>query len=164
MGYKNWLVIIAIITAVAGAWFWLRPTEQQRIRKQFLNLADAISKNPQEGNAATAMKMLALGNLLDEKVTIDLRDFPYNGDNSAETIVSLASRGRALFNTITIDILDLETVLEQPDQATSHCVLKATLLSDSYQDSTVRHVLTSLRKVDNTWRFQAVREDDILQK
>lgn len=164
MGYKHWLVSLAIIVAVAATWFWLRPTEQQRIRTQFLSLAEAISKNPQEGNAAHAMKMLALGNLLAENVSVDLREFPYNGDNSAETIVSLATRGRSLFDVISIDIIEVETTLEQPDQATSRCVLKATLQSTSYNDNTVRHVLTRLRKVDNQWRFASVQEDDLLQK
>ncbi|HQL88761.1 MAG TPA: hypothetical protein PLH67_14180, partial [Lentisphaeria bacterium] len=100
MKLKNWLISLAIIVAVAGAWFWFRPTEQQRIRKQFFSLAEAVSKNPQEGNAAHAMKMLALGNLLADNVSIELRDFPYNGDISAESVVSLATRGRALFDVI----------------------------------------------------------------
>ncbi len=164
MKLKNWLISLAIIVAVAGAWFWFRPTEQQRIRKQFFSLAEAVSKNPQEGNAAHAMKMLALGNLLADNVSIELRDFPYNGDISAESVVSLATRGRALFDVISIEILEVETNLEPPDQASSRCVLRATLKSTNYSDSAVRHVMTKLRKVDNQWRFVGVQEDDLLKK
>jgi len=165
MKLKNWLISITITVAVvAVGWFFFRPTEQQRIRRQFFSLAEAVSKNPQEGNAANAMKMLSLGNLITDNVSIELRDFPYNGEISAESVISLATRGRALFDVISIEILEVETTLEPPDQATSRCVLKATLKSTNYNDSAVRHVMTKLRKIDNQWRFTGVQEDDLLKK
>ena len=164
MNYKYWLICLAVVLAVVGAWYKLRPTEQQRIRKQLLQMAEAINKNPQEGNAAHAMKMLALGNLLAENVTVELQDFPYNGDNSAETIVSLASRGRTVFNNINLRLLEQEIDLTDYDEALVRCVWKVDLESSAYNDSSVRHVLMHLRKIDNTWRLEQIRDDDILKK
>lgn len=164
MNYKHWLICLAIIAAIVVTWFQLRPTEQQRIRKQLLHLAETINKNPQEGNAAHAMKMLALGNLLCENVTIELQDFPYNGENSAETLVSLASRGRTVFNNISLQLLEQEIILTTPERAQARCVWKVNLASSAYNDSNIRHVLMQLQKVDDKWLLEQVLDDDILKK
>lgn len=155
---------LLVVGVAAGLFFWLRPSEEKRIRKQFRRLSEAVAKSGDEGNASTAMKMLALGNLLHEQVDIDVRDFPYNGEQSAETLVSLASRGRSYFRGISVDIYDIEVILIDHELADARCVVHVAVDSENYRDSDVRHFMASLAKVDKTWRFTGFREDELLRK
>jgi hypothetical protein len=156
--------LLLVVGVAAGLFFWLRPSEEKRIRKQFQRLSEAIAKSGDEGNASAAVKMLALGNLLHEQIDIDVRDFPYNGEQSAETLVSLVSRGRSYFRRIAVEFYDIEVMLVDHELADARCVVQVAVESDNYRDSGVRHFMASLAKVDKTWKFTGCREDELLRK
>lgn len=165
---KHWwlplLKLLLVAAVAAGLFYWLRPSDEKRIRKQFQRLSEAIAKSGEEGNASAAVKMFALGNLLNEQIDISIRDFPYNGEQSAETLVSLATRGRSFFRTISVDIYDIEVIQIDHELADARCVAQVAIESDNYRDNGVRHVMASLAKIDKTWKFTGFREDELLRK
>jgi hypothetical protein len=164
--YRWRLLFKSLLLAVvaAGLFYWLRPSEQKLIRKQFHRLCQAVEKSGEEGNASTTVKMLTLGNLLHEQVDVSIRDFPYNGEQSAETLVSLAMRGRSFFRSISVDVYDLEVILIDEELADLRCVARVSIVSENYHDQDIRHFMASLAKIDKSWVFTGFREDDVLRK
>ena len=163
MKNKSILIAIAAISAVVAGYFLLQ-TEEGRIKRQFDKLTEVVGKNPQEGNTATAIKMLSLGNLLCEKVEIEIKGFPENGENSSESLVSLATRGRNVFTSINIKLLDIETEVLSKDTATSRCSVRVNLSSQSYSMDEIRSFKADMKKIDGKWLFAAFREDELLVK
>ena len=47
--------LLLVVGVAAGLFFWLRPSEEKRIRKQFQRLSEAIAKSGDEGNASAAV-------------------------------------------------------------------------------------------------------------
>lgn len=162
--WRPLLKLLLVAGVAAGLFYWLRPSEEKRIRKQFQRLCEAIEKSGDEGNASAAVKMFALGNLLHEQIDISIRDFPYNGEQSAETLISLATRGRSFFRTISVDIYDIEVILIDHELADARCVARVAVESDNYRDHGVRHFMASLAKIDKSWQFTGFREDELLRK
>lgn len=163
---KNFLLyrvipLLAIATVVAA--YFLLQTETGKIKGQFKNLAEAVNKPQGEGNTSTAIKMFSLGNLLCENVHVNIKNFPYNENLSSETLVSLASRGRAYFESISITILDVETTVNN-NEATSRCAAKIILNSPNYNINEIRNFKAELKKIDGTWKFEAFKEDEIIVK
>lgn len=162
--FKPLLQLLLVAAVAAGLFYWLRPSDEKRIKKQFQRLSEAVAKHGEEGNASTAIKMFALGNLLNDQVDIRIRDFPFNGEQSADTLISLASRGRSYFRRIEVDIYEIEILLHDHEQADARCVARVSVESDQYRDHGVRHFMASLAKVDKEWKFIGFREDELLTK
>lgn len=162
--YRQALYLVVAVLGVAVLVWWLRPSDQRRIRKQFQRLCQTLNKVSPENNSTTALKMLTFGYLFTDQIEIRLRQFPYNGVMSAELLTSQAARGRALCETIALQPLDLGITLDTPESATVLCVFKARLVTPYALYDEVRHFQASLRKVDNSWRFSGFADDGILEK
>lgn len=162
--YRQALYLVVAVLGVAALVWWLRPNDQRRIRKQFHRLCETLNKVSPENNSTTALKMLTFGYLFTDRIAISLRQFPYNGEMSAELLTSQAARGRALCETIALQPLELDITVDTPESATVLCVLKVRLQSPHALHDEVRHFQASLRKVDNAWRFSGFADDGILEK
>lgn len=163
---KNIELIIAI-AVLGGILFYVFQGESRKVRKQFVSLANAVSKPAGEGNASMAMKMVTLSNLLHDTVSINIKDFPFNSEMPADELVSLCSRGRVYFDYLQITILDVETEFTSKTKAVARCAVKLQTRSRTgdYNFDEIREFSSELVKGENKkWRFASFRQDELLQK
>ncbi len=163
------ILVIAGIAAIAVICLlvWRMRSDKYLVRKQFRAICEAVSKSSGEGNAAMTVKMLTLGNLLDDTVMVDLKAFPWNGVSSGEELVSLAVRGRSFVDYLQIDALEIETDFPEPGRAVARCAVRVAARSKQGYDypAEIRSVMSELRKVDGrTWRFQSFLEDELIRR
>ncbi len=152
------------VLAAATAFVLFGRSEKSKIKKRFTEIADTVSKRPGEGNIAAAAKMLALGGMLTDNVTVEISDLPHWREMTSEDIVSLAARGRGYMDELHISILDVETEILGEDKARSRCRAKVRLKS-SYSSFNENRIFTAdLVKQDGKWRFSAFREDNLIKK
>ena len=163
---KKLLAILALLLIVAIGAYCLCNTEARRVRRRFDALAEAVSKESGEGNIAMVIKMETLGNLLDEKVTIRLREYPYEPQASNSELVSLATRGRTFFKELSISIVDVESTFDTKEYVFSRCTakIKGTGKNDQQIYDEFRHFSAELCKRDGKWRFCVFQEENMLKR
>ena len=164
---KKYIEIGLVVVVLGFLAYYVCQGEARKVRKQFVAIANAVSKPSGEGNIAMGVKMATLSNLLDDKVTIVIKDFPFNGELSAEELVSLASRGRSFFDYLEITILDVETVFTSKTTAVSRCAAKVRTRSKTgdYNYDEVREFTSDLVKGENKkWLFASFKQDELLKK
>lgn len=156
------LVLLAVALA-AGA-YCLYNTDARRVRRRLDDLAEAVSKESGEGNIVMVFKMQTLGNLLDDRVSVYLRDYPFPNETSNAELVSLATRGRTYFHSLSVSIVETEVELLGGEQARCRCSARVNGSSQDRSYRETRFFDADLRKIDGEWRFRAFREDNLLKK
>lgn len=160
--------IIPIIAVVAIAVIFVVrfvKSDSVKIKKSFSDIAEAVSKQPGEGNLAMGVKMIALGNMLDETVSMEIKYLPVETAISAEDLVSLATRSRNLFDEIRIDLIDIEIKSVEPERAKARCTAKVKVVSQYSSNFDEKRVCDAeLIKKDGKWIFHSFKEDSIVKK
>lgn len=160
-------VVALLLVAILCVYVWKRmhPSDKEVIAERVASLAERVSKPEGEGNAAMALKMNALPGLFTDTFTVDLRDFPFNGQHSATEMTSEVARARAMFSSIELTFYDVTVTLDSPDTATASFTARAQCSAQQapgYNETREMHC--QLRKVDGTWRFASFREEAVLVK
>ena len=158
-------VVALLLVAVLCVYVWKRmhPSDKQVIAERVASLAERISKPEGEGNAAMALKMNALPGLFTDTFTIDLRDFPFNGQHSATEMTSEVARARAMFSSIELAFYDVTVTVDGPDTATASFTARANCSNRQAQGyNETREMHCQLRKIEGTWRFASFREEAVL--
>ena len=164
---KKYIEIGLAVVVLACILYYVCQSETRKVHKQFLAIANAVSKPSGEGNIAMGVKMTALSNLLNDKVVISIKDFPFNSKMPADELVSLATRGRSYFDYMEITILDVETEFTSKTTAVSRCAAKVRSRSRTgdYNYDEVREFTSDLVKGENKkWLFASFKQDELLKK
>ena len=164
---KKYIEIGFAVLVLGFIVYYVCQGEERKVRKQFVEIANTVSKPSGEGNIAMGVKMATLSNLLNDTVVISIKDFPFNGELAADELVSLASRGRAFFDYMEITILDVETEFTSKTTAVSRCAVKVRTRSKTgdYNYDEVREFTSDLVKGENKkWLFASFKQDDLLKK
>ena len=160
------LVLLAILVVI-GVLLWRRfhPNEKAVVAQRVASLAEYATKPSGEGNAAMAVKMTALNQLLADEVEIDLRGFPFNGKYAGGEFYSEIVRGRAMCDTLTLAVHDIQVVLDDPATATATFTARLDASArGGGGESETREIHATLRKVDGKWVFTSFREEAVLVK
>ena len=161
---KRILLAAVLLAAAAVAVYFLTNTETRRIRRQLDAVAEAVSKEAGEGNIAMVYKMQVLGNLLAEHVSVRFRDYPYVGETSGTELVSLATRGRTYFKSLSINILDAEIDIYAEGKARCRCPAKVVSEGGQRRYNEKHYFDAELVKADGKWRFTSFHEDELLKR
>ena len=166
---KKRILVVGGLILLGAALFtvWRMRSDKYLVKKQFESICQAVSKQPGEGNAAMTVKMLTLGNLLDETVLVDLRGFPWNGESGSEELVSLAMRGRGYLDSLQVDPLEIEMDFLESGHVVACCAVRVSARSrNGFDHSTeIREFVSELVKNDErTWRFRSFREAEVLRR
>ncbi len=164
---KKYIEIGLAVVVLACILYYVCQSETRKVRKQFLAIANAVSKPSGEGNIAMGVKMTTLSNLLNDKVVISIKDFPFNSEMPADELVSLTTRGRSYFDYMEITILDVETEFTSKTTAVSRCAAKVRTRSRTgdYNYDEVREFTSDLVKGENKkWLFASFKQDELLKK
>jgi len=158
------IVIIAVGIGVLAA-FYLFPSEERRVKKQFSLLSVWVSKDPGENAFTMAHKTQRIGSLFAEKFELKTEIDSMSGSYTPEEISSHAAHGRLMFSNLSLKFYDFD--ISFPEKRVAKVILTAKLKGRSttgeYIDET--HELECiLRKIDRRWLFSNVEMVEVLKK
>ena len=153
-----------VLLIALGIWYYVTHTPEAMIKRQLKSLAEIVSKSHGEGNASTALKMLAFENMLDDNVNCDLKNFPYNGDNSGNTLASMVFRGRSMLDDVSLSLVDAECEIKSGNEALARCAGHISLHYGGSSYSESRNCIVLFRKNGKKWRVSGFKDDELLKK
>ncbi len=160
------LILLALLlVAIPVACRYLR-SDERIIHKALVAICQDVAKQPEEGNASTALKMISLGNRLDARVEIRVHDIPVTGNLSAEELTAQVNRARLYLDVIHVELLD-DVITVDGDSAVADGVIHVKALSaqHAYKFEDNFHLRIQLRKnQDGKWLFSSFQEGPLLQK
>lgn len=164
MTLKKILLTLLFLAVVGGVCWWLfHEDEETKVRGRFHALAEAVGKQPGEANHTTAYKVLAMGGFFAEKISINIRQFPYNGASTSEELVSLIARGRTMCTSISLSIPGMEVSIDG-DKALVRCEGRAFITVNNHSYDEKRNFIAKLAKVEGKWLFYEFEDDNLLKK
>lgn len=162
--YRKLLSMLMVAAFTAGIAYWLRPNDTRRIKNRFHQACSLVSKSASENPAVSAFKMFDFGSLCANSVTFDIKGAPFQGSMSNEVLISELARYRAMCDQISITPLGVTVTISTPNHATAECIVKAQLKSTHFEFDEIRHFLLRLQKIDKSWKFTTIADDQVLVK
>jgi len=162
--YRKLLPLLIVAALTAAVAYWLRPNDTKRIKKRLHQACAIVNKSSAENPAVSALKMFDFGTLCADSVTFDIEGAPLRGSMSNEILISELARYRAMCEQIGITPMGITINIETPNHAAAECVVKAKLTGASFDYDEIRHFIVRLQKIDNSWKFTGIADDQVLVK
>ncbi len=151
-----------------AAVFYLLPSEEKRVRKQFDLLSQYVSKEPGEDLFSTANRVRNTVRLF-----VDPCEFRIEGDSfysltgkySREEMAGYVLRGRSYFSALSLKFHDLK--IEFPERGIAKVRLTARLSGKSTSGENVdeaREFLSVLQKIEKKWLFSQFEVVEVLKR
>ena len=165
----NWkkLLLLVLVTALAGGlYYYFRPTDEKRIRKQVVSLAERVSKNAGESTALMALKLQGLDTLFATQIEVNLKGFSHgNGVYQPEELSSLVARFRPGFRSILLTCTDINVTLNTADSATATFTARLRLEdAEGRQSDDIREISANLIKTEKRWGFSRFAEVAVFER
>lgn len=157
-------ILILLGGAAFGAWYYLRPTEENRIRAHFREFSRLASKKSDEGLVSAAGTARAVSKLFTDSTTIEVVGLSWDGPLTREKIAANVLRARALFKTVDLSFDDFEIEVV----GNTARVFYSAVLSGDFRDGKpireVRDLETGLKKDGSGWLFDSFKVREIIKK
>ncbi len=163
-------LLIAGLIALIGvlAVFYLLPSEEKKVRKQFELLAQYAAKEPNEDLLSAANRAKNIGRLFADPCELKAEGdsfYSLTGTYSREEMAGYAFRGRSYFSSLSLKCQDLK--VEFPDRETASVRLTLTVLGRSTSGENVdeaREFLAVLQKIEKKWLFNRFEVVEVLKR
>lgn len=165
----GWTLAVLVVLCLLGIglWWFLKPTEEKLIRRQFAAFSELAQKKGKEGALPAIGKAKELSALFSEQSTFSIDGLDWiAGPYSQEALSSNIFRSRALFDRLKLSFDDLEIEVNE-DTKTAVVLLSAALvgtLKDGRTVHEIRELESHLRNDGSKWRFEEFRIREIIQK
>ena len=159
--------VIAVLVFILGvlAVLLLLPSEERKVKKQFMALSNVVSKEPGESVFTTARKAQEIVPLFDENCELIMPADSVSAYFSRGEITSYVIRGRTQFSDLSLTFVDLSITF--PERGTAKVVLTAKLkgkvVNGDWMDET-REVQSTLKKIKRKWFFATFEVVEVLKK
>ncbi len=117
---KYILIVLVVVGLGLLATRTLFQSEEKRIRKQFDQLSEYVSKEPDENAIAMANKMQKLGSLFGDSCELQVAVELLSGIYTREEIASYAARARARFSRVSLEFYDSEVTFPENNACKGH--------------------------------------------
>lgn len=148
---------IPLSAAVAAAIWWMRPSDEARIRKGMAELIATIEKTAAESPIAAVQRAGKAAGWFTEDCAIRI-DRPELGTIASQNeLRQSVFRVRALLDELRVSLHD-ETVTVDPDRAgaTHHFTARAQARRQSMSESAVQEIEAVWRRTPDGWRIRSV--------
>lgn len=162
--YRKLLFLLIVAALTAGIAFMLRPSDTRRIKKRFYQACAIVNKSESENPAIAAFKIFDFASMCADSISFDITGAPFHGSMSNEVLISELTRCRAMCEKITITPMGLTVTINTTNHATAECIIRAQLQSTHFEYDEIRHFLIRLQKIENSWKFTAIADDQVLVK
>lgn len=162
----RYLLIGAIVVIIGiGVIFYLVPSEEKKVKKQFHLLSEGVLKSPEENAFIMLQKMKNIGALFDEHSELKAPSQSLSGSYTRQEISAYAGSARSVFSWLDLKFYDLHIVF--PEREIANVTLTARLTGRSAAGEQVdetRELECILKKVEKKWLFSAIEVVEVLKK
>jgi hypothetical protein len=159
----GFVVLIGILVA-----YYLLPSEEKKVRRQFELLSQYVSKEPGEDLFSMANRVKNIGRLFADPSEFKIEGDPFysfSGSYSREELSAYALRGRSYFSKLSLKFHDLK--VEFSERETAKVNLTARLTGKSIAGENVdepREMLCVLKKIEKRWLFSSFEVVEVLKR
>ena len=158
------LVVLAGIAAV----FYLFPSEEKRVRRQFDLLSQYAAKEPGEDPFSTANRIRNLSGLFAERCEFKIEGealYSLSGSYSRQDVAGYALRGRSYFSDLSLTFPDLK--VRFPEKGSARVRFTAKLKGRSTTGEAVdetREFQCVLNRIGKKWLFSTLEAVEVLKR
>lgn len=158
-------ILILLGVLAVGAWYYFRPTEENRIRGQFRAFSGLVAKKGKEGVIASVGISQSVAKLFTDKTTFEIEGLPWiAGPHSRENIAANVLRGRALFESVQLSFDDIEIEVSDKTARVFYSAVLSGTLSDGKAIREIRDLESILKKKGSEWLFESFKAREIIKK
>lgn len=160
-------VFFALVLAAAGigAYLLLFQNEEKRVKKQFRQLSEGVSKEPKESIFTMDQKIKMIASLVDESCEINIPSYSVSGRLSREEITGYAARSRLHLSELHLKFYDFSIAFPQEDEARVYLTARLTGKTTTGEAINEAHEIDCLlKKIDKKWLFTRIEVVEVLKK
>ncbi len=159
---------VSAVVAAAVTYYWMRPTEEARVKAAFARAADTISKEAGESIIVTATRTKDIADLVSDPFQIVAPEVHVDETISPSETARQVTTVRATCSSISLRFEDVRVVSIEGDvaHATADMLVSGTGMDAFLSGRDTREVDAQLRKSpdDGKWRFSSVSIDAIVDR
>ena len=166
---KKIVVTILFSGVIAfGVWYFFfnRKSDEELIKDQLLEMADACSKTNGETAVTMAMKNSRISNIIAGTCHVSINENMINGTYSAMEFAGSMTRSRALFKSIKGSFDDIEITVN-PDKKSATVDYSVRVIGETkkgYTFDDVRELRSKMLKKDGDWKFSTFEIREVLER
>lgn len=161
------ILLILLISLGIGLRLYLRPTDENQIRKRFSTLSSLAAKTAKEGALPAAGKAKEISELFSEKSTFTVDGLDWmGGPFTRKALSGNIFRARAMFSRLQLSLDDLELDID-PGRGTAKVFFSAVLsgtLKDGRTIREIRELESNLIRTEDGWLFENFMVRRIIKK
>lgn len=161
----KWTIAGVVLAIGVILFFVLQPGDAARVKKQFDFLSANIDKAPDENQLIGAANAKRIRAAFAETVTIHAPAHGYTRDLAAAELPALVLSARAPYTALSLTFFDYAIDFTKDGQADVRVTsrLRGQLPSGEAVED-IQELNCRLRKIDDTWRFEAIEVIEVLEK
>ncbi len=158
---------LVLVIGILAAWYLL-PSEEKKVKKQFRLLSQYVSKEPGEDLFSMANRIQNMGQLFAETCEFKIEDDPLyslSGDYTRDEVKGYALRARSYFSDLSLKFEDLK--VEFPQKGMAKVQLTGRLTGKSTTGEALdeaRELGCVLRKIEKKWLLSRLEVVEVLKK
>ncbi|HOK05057.1 MAG TPA: hypothetical protein P5105_02450 [Victivallales bacterium] len=159
--------IILIVLFLIVCFFiasYLFPNDKEKIKKQFANLASAVSIIPGEKPIQIGLKMTTMPELFDNPCEIEATHEWINGSYTPQEISSQIMRAKMNFKSLSLTFYDISIELRDDFAVVNFTARLTATKKDNKSIEEVREVKADLRRKEKKWVFTKFAVVETLKK
>lgn len=159
------ILVLVLAAGGAAAWYFLRDSDEVKIRRTLRDLCSLATKGGAGEKAASGLlKIRQVESLFAPRCHFNFKHEMFSGELSDTEIASTLARFRALFSTVSVKMRGLEITVEPPDAASA--VFTGILegrMKDGRTVSEVRDLFCTLKRIDDRWKVDRITVREVLE-
>ena len=166
---KKIIITVLLLSAVGcGVWYFFfnQKSEEELIRDQLLEIAEACSRIDGETGITMAMKNNRISNLIADSCSVSINEKMINGTYTAMEFAGSVTRSRALFQRIKGSFDDVEVSVDSDKKSATidYSVRVVGQMKKGRVFDDVRELRSELRKEDGKWKFSSFEIREVLER
>ena len=159
---------VSAVVAAAATYYWMRPTEEARVKAAFARAAAVISKAADESLIVTATRTKDIADLVDGSFKISVQEQQVDATLTPSETARQVTAMRATCSSLSVKFEDVRVDSIDGDiaHATADLLVSGTGIDAFMSGRDTREVDAKLKKSpeDGKWRFSSVSIDAIVER
>jgi Flp pilus assembly pilin Flp len=161
---KYLLIAAFVIVGIVAVRSFLQ-TDEKKVRKQFTQLAERVSKEPDESLVTTSYNIQHIAMLFADPCIFKADIIAFSGSYTPDEISGFAGRSRFYLAHLSLTFYDLNIAFLEEGVAQVMVTARVTGKTKGGDDINTTHELkTVLTETEGEWRFSQVEVVEVLQK
>lgn len=165
-GNGKYILIIPILIALGIAIFLaFYQSEEGRIKKQFRQLSEGVSKEPGESIFTLEQKIKKVASLFDDACEVNIPVYSISGRLTREEITGYAARARLHLSELHLTFYDVKITFTDEGQATAYLTARVTgKMANGDAINEAHEIDCLLKKIEKKWLFTKIEIVEVLKK